>query len=74
MANNHEQFVAFHEAIKANDTRLGKLKVNRKALRDRIRNHFKNNLSDESNNISDIFTVDHRRNKPSIFKLEFSGE
>ena len=47
MANNHEQFVAFHDAIKANDSRIEKLKGNRKALRDRIRNYFKNNLEDE---------------------------
>ena len=37
MANNHEQFVAFHDAIKANDSRIEKLKGNRKALRDRIK-------------------------------------
>ena len=47
MANNHEQFVEFHGAIKANDSRIEKLKGNRKALRDRIRNYFKNNLEDE---------------------------
>lgn len=47
MANNHEQFVAFHDAIKATDARIEKLKGNRKALRDRIRNYFKNNLADE---------------------------
>ena len=47
MANNHEQFVAFHDAIKANDSRIEKLRGNRKALRDRIRNYFKNNLEDE---------------------------
>ena len=47
MANNHEQFVAFHDAIMANDSRIEKLKGNRKALRDRIRNYFKNNLEDE---------------------------
>lgn len=47
MANNHEQFVAFHDAIKANDSRIEKLKGNRQALRDRIRNYFKNNLEDE---------------------------
>lgn len=47
MANNHEQFTAFHEAIKATDSRIQKLKLNRKALRDRIKNYFKNNLPDE---------------------------
>ena len=47
MANNHEQFVAFHDAIMANDSRIEKLKDNRKALRGRIRNYFKNNLEDE---------------------------
>lgn len=47
MANNHEQFVAFHDAIKATDSRIEKLKGNRKALRDRIRNYFKNYLEDE---------------------------
>lgn len=33
MANNHEQFVAFHDAIKATDVRKDKLKDNRKSLR-----------------------------------------
>lgn len=47
MANNHEQFKAFHDTIKATDTRITKLKQNRKALRDRIRKYFKDNLADE---------------------------
>lgn len=47
MANNHEQFVAFHETIKATDARKKKLKANRKTLRDRIKKYFKDNLPDE---------------------------
>ena len=47
MANNHEQFVAFHETIKATDVRKKKLKANRKTLRDRIKKYFKDNLPDE---------------------------
>ena len=33
MANNHEQFKAFHDAIKATSTRRMTLKKNRDALR-----------------------------------------
>lgn len=47
MANNHEQFVAFLETIKATDARRKKLKANRKTLRDRIKKYFKDNLPDE---------------------------
>lgn len=47
MANNHEQFKAFHETIKANETRINNLKKNRKALRDRISKYFKDNLENE---------------------------
>lgn len=47
MANNHEQFKAFHSTIEANEGRIKKLKSNRKALRDRIRNYFRDNLEDE---------------------------
>ena len=47
MANNHEQFVAFHDAIKATDVRKDKLKDNRKYLRKRIRNYFMDNLPEE---------------------------
>lgn len=47
MANNHEQFVAFHDAIKATDVRKDKLKDNRKSLRKRIRNYFMDNLPEE---------------------------
>lgn len=48
MANNQEQFKAFHESIKANEARIKKLKTNRKALRDKIRKYFKDNLADET--------------------------
>ncbi len=47
MANNHEQFKAFHDTIKATDSRIEKLKTNRKALRDKIKKYFKDNLADE---------------------------
>ncbi len=47
MANNHEQFKAFHDTVKASDNRIAELKVNRKALRNRIRKYFKDNLEDE---------------------------
>ena len=47
MANNHEQFVAFHDAIRATVARRDKLKDNRKSLRKRIRNYFNDNLPDE---------------------------
>ena len=46
MANNHEQFMAFHDAIKATATRRATLKKNREALRMRIRKYFKDNHSD----------------------------
>ena len=43
MANNHEQFIAFNDAIKATPTRRNTLKTNRDALRDKIRKYFKEN-------------------------------
>lgn len=46
MANNHEQFKAFHDAIKATSTRRTTLKKNRDALRDKIKKYFKENHSD----------------------------
>ena len=46
MANNHEQFKAFHDAIKATSTRRKTLKKNRDALRDKIKKYFKDNHSD----------------------------
>lgn len=47
MANNHEQFTAFHDAIKANDTRIQTLIDNRQALRAKIRKYFKESLPNE---------------------------
>jgi hypothetical protein len=47
MANNHEQFMAFHKAITISDTRISNLKNNRKSLRDKIKNYFSVNLQDE---------------------------
>ena len=41
MANNNEQFKAFHDAIKACKTRKETLRTNRQALRDRIKKYFK---------------------------------
>lgn len=46
MANNHEQFKAFHDAIKATSTRRKTLKKNRDALRDKIKKYFKENHND----------------------------
>lgn len=46
MANNNEQFKAFHDAIKATNTRKDTLRKNRDALRERIRKYFKNNHED----------------------------
>lgn len=43
MANNNEQFKAFHDAIKATKGRKDTLRQNRDALRDRIRKYFKEN-------------------------------
>ena len=45
MANNHEQFKAFHDSIKATATRRNTLKKNRDALRDKIKKYFKENHS-----------------------------
>ena len=41
MANNHEQFIAFHGTITASNTKRQTLKKNRDAIRTKIRNHFK---------------------------------
>ena len=46
MANNHEQFKAFHEVINATTTRRNTLKKNRDALREKIKKYFKENHSD----------------------------
>lgn len=46
MANNNEQFKAFHDSIKATKARKETLKTNRDALRDRIRKYFKENHDD----------------------------
>ena len=45
MANNQEQFNLFHVAI--NSTKRDTLKKNRDAIRDKITNYFKKELSDE---------------------------
>ena len=47
MANNHEQFIAFNNAITATATRRNTLKTNRDALRDKIRKYFKENWPDK---------------------------
>ena len=46
MANNNEQFKAFHETIKASEVKLTKLRTNRDAIRDKIRKYFKENHED----------------------------
>lgn len=46
MANNQEQFNAFHDTINATKKRRSTLKTNRDALRERIRKYFKNNHAD----------------------------
>ena len=43
MANNHEQFIAFNDTIKASKSRRDTLKKNRESIRKKIRNYFKNN-------------------------------
>lgn len=47
MANNHEQFIAFDEAIRVSKSKKQTLKTNRDAIRTKIRNHFKNNWPDK---------------------------
>lgn len=47
MANNQEQFNAYHDLINITDTRRQTLKNNRKALRKKIKDYFKNNHKDE---------------------------
>lgn len=46
MANNNEQFKAFHDAIKATESRKKTLRQNRDALREKIRKYFKDNHDD----------------------------
>lgn len=46
MANNNEQFKAFHDTIKMSKSKKDTLRTNRDALRDKIRNYFKTNHSD----------------------------
>lgn len=46
MANNNEQFKAFHSVIKMAQAKKDILRTNRNALRERISNYFKNNHSD----------------------------
>lgn len=43
MANNHEQFMAFNDAIKVTETQKSKLQSNRDAIRDRIRKYYREN-------------------------------
>ena len=47
MANNHDQFIAFNDAITINSSKEKALKKNRKALRDRIKKYYKDNYSNE---------------------------
>ena len=47
MANNHEQFIAFNDTIKASKSRRDTLKKNRESIRNKIRNYFKNNWPDK---------------------------
>ena len=47
MANNHEQFIAFNDTIKASKSRRDTLKKNRESIRKKIRNYFKNNWPDK---------------------------
>ena len=47
MANNQEQFNAYHDLINVTSTRRTTLKNNRKALRNKIKNYFKNNHEGE---------------------------
>ena len=42
MANNQEQFNAYHDLINVTSTRRTTLKNNRKALRNKIKNFYKN--------------------------------
>lgn len=46
MANNNDQFIAFHDTIKMSQTKKETLRTNREAIRAKIRNHFKTNHSD----------------------------
>lgn len=45
MANNHEQFIAFNDTITSSKRET--LKKNRDAIREKIRNYFKNNWSEK---------------------------
>lgn len=47
MANNHDQFIAFNDTIKASKSKLDTLKKNREAIRSKIRTHFKENWKDK---------------------------
>lgn len=47
MANNHEQFIAFHNAITITELKKETLKKNRKTLRDRIKNYYQREHEDE---------------------------
>ncbi len=47
MANNHEQFIAFNNTIKVNDTQKGTLQTNREAIREKIRKYYKDNYPDD---------------------------
>ena len=46
MANNHDQFIAFNDKISA-DSKRDVLKQNRKALRDRIKDYYKETYPDD---------------------------
>lgn len=61
MANNNEQFKAFHDAIKATKGRKDTLRQNRDALRDRIRKYFKENHKEyiQPNLLARIFRYEY---------------
>lgn len=47
MANNHEQFIAFDDVVALTRTKKDELKKNRRALRDVIKNYFRDNKPNE---------------------------
>ena len=53
MANNHEQFIAFNDKISAEGIRET-LKSNRKVLRDKIRNYYKEHYPDDIQDLNPL--------------------
>ena len=49
MANNQEQFNAYHDLINVTATRRDTLRKNRQAIRTKIINYFKNNIYSTNN-------------------------